>query len=128
MPTDPSARPAEPAPIFGGVCARLAVATDTPVWLWRVGFILAVQGGLLLYLALWLILSHQQLKDVLNRLHRATVGGWIAGVCRGLADATDTPVWAWRIGFVLGLHAGILIYLLLWVFMPKSAGGGSWAD
>jgi phage shock protein PspC (stress-responsive transcriptional regulator) len=108
-------------PLLGGVCARLARATDTPVWLWRIGFILAAHAGLVAYLLLWVVLSHQHLKDVLHRVHRAAVGGWIAGICRGLADATDTPAWVWRLAFVLGLHAGVIIYVLLWVFMPKAA-------
>lgn len=48
--------------------------------------------------------------------------GSIAGICSGLAYVTGTPVWCWRTGFVtvvlLG-GAGILVYVILWMFMPK---------
>lgn len=121
MSFDPMTAEAAPKGILGGVCARLAQATDTPVWLWRIGFILTAHAGVLAYLILWVVMSHQHVKDVLHRVHRAAVGGWIAGICRGLADATDTPAWVWRLAFVLGLHAGFVIYLLLWIFMPKDS-------
>jgi len=124
MSFNPMTGAAQPKGIIGGVCARLAQGTDTPVWLWRIGFILAAHAGVMAYLILWIVLSHQQFKDMLHRLYRADIGGWIAGICRGLADATGTPVWVWRLAFVLCLHAGILIYLLLWVFMPKAQSAG----
>jgi len=45
----------------------------------------------------------------------------IGGVCGGLGAHTDLPSWAWRLIFCLTLlyfGAGIVIYLLLWIFLP----------
>jgi len=46
----------------------------------------------------------------------------IAGVCAGLAEEFGIPVMVLRLAFVLsalmGIGAGIVIYLVLWVVMP----------
>jgi phage shock protein PspC (stress-responsive transcriptional regulator) len=60
----------------------------------------------------------------LHRLKRSLSDRWIGGVCGGLAELTDMPAWTWRILFVLAilLHGlGILVYLLLWIFVPPQA-------
>jgi phage shock protein C len=58
-----------------------------------------------------------------NRLYRARRGGWVAGVCRGIADWSGIPVWLVRILWVLTLAPGgvpgLLLYLLCWVFIPR---------
>lgn len=57
----------------------------------------------------------------LNHLRRSVSDRWIGGVAGGLAEMTAIPTWAWRILFILTtlLHGlGILMYLLLWVFVP----------
>jgi phage shock protein C len=44
-------------------------------------------------------------------------------VCGGLAEATGLAPWAWRLVFaVLTLWggAGLLIYVLMWVFVPNT--------
>ncbi|MEZ5606339.1 MAG: PspC domain-containing protein [Burkholderiaceae bacterium] len=59
--------------------------------------------------------------DAVNRLRRSTGDRWIGGVCGGLARATGLESWVWRLIFaVLTLFggAGIVIYLLLWIFVP----------
>ena len=59
--------------------------------------------------------------DAVNRLRRSTGDRWIGGVCGGLARATGLESWVWRlISAVLILFgsAGIVIYLLLWIFVP----------
>lgn len=59
--------------------------------------------------------------SVLARLTRSRSQKWFGGVAGGLATLTDVPAWAWRIFFVLTafLHGlGILIYLLMWIFVP----------
>ena len=46
----------------------------------------------------------------------------IAGVCAGLSQASDMPVWmvrAFFIAFTLFLGYGIVFYLFLWLFMVK---------
>ena len=59
--------------------------------------------------------------SALHQLNRSLTDRWIGGVCGGLAEFTDMPAWSWRILFVLTilLHGlGILIYVLLWIFVP----------
>ncbi len=59
--------------------------------------------------------------SVLARLTRSRSQKWFGGVAGGLATLTDVPAWAWRIFFVLTafLHGlGILIYVLMWIFVP----------
>lgn len=56
-----------------------------------------------------------------NALRRRSAGRWIAGVCTGLAEATGLQAWAWRLLFVLLAlwgGAGLLVYGLLWIFVP----------
>lgn len=48
---------------------------------------------------------------------------WFGGVCGGLGECTPIPSWAWRIAFVLfAAHfgIGIMVYILLWIFVPDS--------
>ena len=57
-----------------------------------------------------------------SRLRRLPSAGWVGGVCAGLAQATGSEVWLWRLAFVcftlLG-GSGVLAYLLLWIFVPR---------
>lgn len=55
-------------------------------------------------------------------LVRPRSGGWIAGVCAGLADRFGVSPGLVRIGFVLfGLFGvGELVYIALWILMPKA--------
>jgi phage shock protein C len=56
-----------------------------------------------------------------NGLCRSRSDRWIAGVCGGLAAATGLESWAWRLAFALLLvfgGAGLVFYLLLWLFVP----------
>ena len=57
----------------------------------------------------------------LHRLRRSTRDNLIGGVCGGLGEHTDLPSWAWRVIFciaVLYFGVGLLLYLLLWIFIP----------
>ncbi len=59
--------------------------------------------------------------DTAQRLRRSRNDRWLGGVCGGLARVTGTEAWLWRLGTVaLTLFAGggLLIYLLLWIFVP----------
>jgi phage shock protein C len=61
-------------------------------------------------------------ESLLKRLRRSSDDQWIAGVCGGIARATDVETWIWRLLFVLGAFAGgatIVLYLILWIFMPR---------
>jgi|JI10StandDraft_1071094.scaffolds.fasta_scaffold881247_1 phage shock protein PspC (stress-responsive transcriptional regulator) len=57
----------------------------------------------------------------LRQLRRHPVDRWLGGVCGGVAEATDTAAWIWRLGFVLLLMCagtGVVFYALLWFFIP----------
>jgi phage shock protein C len=54
-------------------------------------------------------------------LRRSASDRWLGGVCGGIAQATDTETWIWRLVFTAGLVFGgvtAVIYLLLWIFVP----------
>ncbi len=58
----------------------------------------------------------------LNALRRSRSDRWIGGVCGGIAAAVGMESWLTRLLFALLLlfgGAGLLIYLLLWVFVPN---------
>ncbi len=58
----------------------------------------------------------------INALRRSRDDRWIAGVCGGIARATAVESWVWRLLFAVLLlcgGAGILIYILLWIFVPS---------
>ena len=59
--------------------------------------------------------------SALRAFRRSVRDKWIGGVCGGLDDITTIPAWSWRILFLLLalLHGvGIVIYVLLWIFVP----------
>ena len=59
--------------------------------------------------------------SAINALRRNRSDRWIAGVCGGIARATGLDSWVWRLMFsVLALFggAGLVIYALLWIFVP----------
>ena len=60
--------------------------------------------------------------QAINRLRRSRTDRWLGGVCGGLAASTGFESWVWRlIVVVLALFggAGVLLYLLLWIFVPS---------
>ena len=60
--------------------------------------------------------------DLLSGLRRSRLDRWLGGVCGGLARTYGLESWVWRLIFVLFVLTfgfGILIYLLLWVFVPE---------
>lgn len=57
-----------------------------------------------------------------NSLRRARVDRWVGGVCGGIARATGLDSWVWRLIFTvlfLAFGSGILVYILLWIFVPE---------
>ena len=60
--------------------------------------------------------------DALNSLRRSRSDRWIGGVCGGIARVTGMAAWVWRLLFtllVLCAGSGVLLYLLLWIFVPE---------
>ena len=57
----------------------------------------------------------------LRDLTRSDSDKRIGGVCGGLGESSPLPSWAWRLLFVtlvLCFGTGILLYILLWIFVP----------
>jgi len=60
--------------------------------------------------------------NAVNSLRRARIDRWLGGVCGGIARATGLDSWIWRLIFVvlfLAFGSGILLYILLWIFVPE---------
>jgi phage shock protein C len=58
----------------------------------------------------------------LNTLRRSRTDRWLGGVCGGLAGVSGVDAWVWRLVFTLftiTFGFGIVIYLLLWIFVPE---------
>lgn len=63
----------------------------------------------------------QPVLSAVNALRRSRDDRWIAGVCGGVARATGVESWVWRLIFAALLlwgGVGLLVYVLLWVFVP----------
>lgn len=62
------------------------------------------------------------LVGAVNALRRSRGDRWIGGVCGGIARATGVQAWIWRLVTVLLAlwgGSGVLIYVLLWIFVPQ---------
>jgi len=58
----------------------------------------------------------------LHALRRSRGDRWFGGVCGGVAQVTGAPSWFWRLLFTLLAFcagSGVLLYLLLWIFVPE---------
>ena len=58
----------------------------------------------------------------LNALRRSRTDRWFGGVCGGIGRITGVESWVWRLIFtalVLLGGAGLLLYALLWIFVPS---------
>jgi phage shock protein C len=60
--------------------------------------------------------------SALNSLRRSATDRWIGGVCGGLAKSLGVESWVLRLIFAVLLFlggTGVLLYLLLWIFVPS---------
>ena len=58
----------------------------------------------------------------ISRLRRSRTDRWLGGVCGGLGRVSGIDAWIWRLVFALCVifaGFGILIYLLMWIFVPE---------
>lgn len=63
-------------------------------------------------------------ENWLRRLSKSRGDRWISGVCGGLGEHTPLPSWIWRVIFSIlffWFGSGLLVYILLWIFMPKES-------
>lgn len=66
--------------------------------------------------------SAEPLVSAVNSFRRSRTDRWLGGVCGGIARATGLESWVWRLIFTVLFicgGVGLLIYLLLWVFVPS---------
>lgn len=64
----------------------------------------------------------------LQNFTKSDTDRWIGGVCGGLGEHTSIPSWIWRLLFVLFVicyGVGLLVYILLWIFVPRKAPADS---
>jgi len=117
-----------------GVCAGIASYFDVDVVLVRAAWVVfsivpgAIIGGVLAYLAAWLIIPETTDSASIphgHRLTRSTTDAKIAGVCGGLAEyfgVDATPIrLLWVILSILcgAVIGGVIAYLIAWVIIPK---------
>ena len=118
---------------LGGVCSGLAEYFDVDVTLVRVAWVVlsivpgAIVGGLLAYLAAWVVMPDDGAPVVHTtgrRLTRSLTDRRIGGVCGGLAeylnaDATVVRL-IWAIVTVVPgcIVLGIIAYLIAWFVVP----------
>jgi len=57
----------------------------------------------------------------INGMFRSRDDRWLGGVCGGIGRSTGIASWLWRLAFaalVLCAGTGIVVYLLMWIFVP----------
>jgi len=67
-------------------------------------------------------------KNWLQDLTKSDTDRWIGGVCGGLGEHTSIPSWGWRLLFAIFTifyGTGLLIYILLWIFIPAKSKEGN---
>jgi phage shock protein PspC (stress-responsive transcriptional regulator) len=123
---------------IAGVCAGLADYLDVDVVLIRAAWLVfsivpgAIIGGVIVYLAAWLLIP--EATEVAppsdrRRLTLSTTDAKLAGVCGGLAEYFNVDATAVRLVWVVlsvffgAIVGGVLAYVLAWLIIPKPAGG-----
>jgi phage shock protein PspC (stress-responsive transcriptional regulator) len=119
---------------IAGVCAGLAEYLDVDVVLVRAAWVVfsivpgAIIGGVIAYLAAWLVIPEATEPAPLlpgRRLTRSVTDSKVAGVCGGLAEyfgVDATPIrLLWVILSILcgAIVLGVLAYLLAWLIIPR---------
>jgi len=64
----------------------------------------------------------EPLVSAVNAFRRSRNDRWFGGVCGGIARSTGMASWVWRLIFTVLFvcaGAGLLLYLLLWLFVPS---------
>jgi phage shock protein C len=62
----------------------------------------------------------------INGLYRSRDDRWLGGVCGGIGRSSGIASWIWRLLFtllVLCAGTGVLLYVLLWIFVPREPAG-----
>jgi phage shock protein PspC (stress-responsive transcriptional regulator) len=119
---------------IAGVCAGLADYFDVDVVLVRAAWVVlsivpgAIIGGVLAYLAAWLLIPESAeagARPLGRRLTRSNTDKRIAGVCGGIAEyfgVDATPIrLLWVILSILcgAIIGGVIAYLVAWLIIPR---------
>jgi phage shock protein C len=120
---------------IAGVCAGIADYLEVDVVLIRAAWVVlsivpgAIIGGVLAYLAAWLVIPEATgpaSATLERRLTRSATDSKIAGICGGLAEYFGVDATAIRVlwcvlsilcGAVVG---GVIAYLVAWFIIPRS--------
>jgi phage shock protein C len=120
---------------IAGVCAGLADYFEVDVVLMRAAWVVlsivpgAIIGGVLAYLAAWLVIPVGESDSAprgRRRLTRSATDQKIAGVCGGLAEYFDVDATAIRLLWVIlsifcgAIIGGVMAYLLAWLIIPRA--------
>ena len=121
---------------LAGVCAGLAEYFDVDVVLVRVVWVVlsivpgAIIGGVLAYLAAWLVMPETTEPAPApsgRRLMRSRTDQKIAGICGGLAEFFGVDATAIRLLWVVlsiicgAVIGGVIAYLVAWLIIPRPA-------
>ena len=116
--------------VIGGVCSGLANYFKIDPVIARVIFVVTIGISLLPYIILWIVLPVYQTSNQPNddqirrRLYRDGDNRVLGGVCSGLGAYFNFDMVALRVIFVvlffLGVGASFLIYIILWIVVPKA--------
>jgi phage shock protein PspC (stress-responsive transcriptional regulator) len=119
---------------LGGVCAGIADYFDADVTLIRLGWVVlsivpgALVGGILAYLAAWLLMpasSAPVAAGARSRLTRSPTDRMLGGVCGGIAEfiGIDSTIvrLAWAVLTIIpgAIVLGVIVYLVAWFIMPE---------
>jgi phage shock protein PspC (stress-responsive transcriptional regulator) len=120
---------------IAGVCAGIANYFDVDVALVRVSWVVlsivpgAIVGGVLAYLAAWLLMPEGAEPVAVprgRRLTRSAIDRQLAGVCGGLAEyfgVDATPIrLLWVVLSILcgAIVGGVIAYLIAWLIIPRA--------
>ncbi|RPI57298.1 MAG: PspC domain-containing protein [Acidobacteria bacterium] len=120
---------------IAGVCAGLAEYFDIDVVFIRVAWVVlsivpgAIIGGVLAYIAAWLLMPEASAPVAApagRRLTRSVTDKKVAGVCGGLAEyfgVDATPIrllWAILSIFCGAIVGGVIAYVVAWAIIPRS--------
>jgi phage shock protein C len=121
---------------IAGVCAGIADYLDVDVVLVRAAWLAlsivpgAIIGGVLAYIAAWLVMPEATVNEAVSvrrRLTRSETDKKIAGVCGGLAEYFDVDATAVRLGWCVvsilcgAVVGGVVAYLVAWFIIPRSS-------
>ena len=121
--------------VIAGVCAGLAGYLGVDVVLVRLLWVVlsifpgAIIGGVIVYLAAWLIMpegAHDNAVPNASRLTRSATDRKIAGVCGGVAEyfgVDATPIrllWVVLSIFCGAVIGGVIVYLVAWLIIPRA--------